>query len=92
MHYLQLFNEHGRELNSQEIVENALVYTVDDQDTQVKGKRLGATTLIEYYRGYKFTPLFELPRVPHPVVAVDGCAVIYTRAAIRVRATVQLDV
>ena len=25
---LQLFNEHGRELNSQEIVENARVYTV----------------------------------------------------------------
>ena len=25
---LQLFNEHGRELNSQEIIENARVYTV----------------------------------------------------------------
>ena len=25
---LQLFNDHGRELNSQEIVENARVYTV----------------------------------------------------------------
>ena len=25
---LQLFNEHGRELNSQEIVENVRVYTV----------------------------------------------------------------
>ena len=25
---LQLFNEHGRELNSQEVVENARVYTV----------------------------------------------------------------
>ena len=36
---LLLFNEQGRELNSQEIIENAGVYTVDDQDDHVKGKR-----------------------------------------------------
>ena len=59
---LQLPNEHGRELDSQEIVENARVYMVKRRVrwSSVKKSLFRDTRLIEYYWGYKYRRLLRM--------------------------------
>ena len=65
---LQLFNEHGRELNSQEVVENARVYTVKRRfvlfyiDTLSRMDVVPNRELNDFYR--------KQPRQPHSTCGI----------------------